>query len=213
MKRIAFSLAVALAALLLWNARCRSRGVAPIVPASDDVEACVERLQTIYDGLAAYEEQHGGPPPRGGVAMLGELIWSGVWEDDAAHAELLTCPGALVGERPSSNVPPEDWFADPGEVGPHTSAYTARDLTRFPLERLRSGGREPEALVACDNESGSNHEGGVTCVLRSDGSVKRYTLAQEIEAGLLPAAAKRLPVGPGSPIRALAVMVGSGTSD
>lgn len=207
MRRLALLLAAAALTWLIWNWQCRSRDPAPIAPASDDVQACVENLRAIYAGLLAYEEEHGGPPPRGGVALLAELVWSGTWPDDAESARRLSCPGALVGEHQAGAAPGE-WLADRQAVGPHSSAYTARDLERFPLARLTGGGREPEALVACDNALGANHPGGVTCVLKANGSVVRYVPEQEVAAGALPPGTTTLAVGPGSPIPALAVMVG-----
>ena len=78
-----------------------------------------------------------------------------------------------------------------------------RDFGRFPLERFPTSGKE--VLLACANRGVMNHE-GVTNALFADGSVVTYELELEIGRGLLPAGSTHIPVGPKSPIEALARM-------
>jgi hypothetical protein len=166
----------------------------PIVEVPDDVNACARNLREIYKGLLLLGVREKHPPTRSGVALLGDLIASGALEDTPANRAHLTCPGpgaapvrADVDYRALETLTEAD------------SAYAARDVEAFPLAKFPSGGPELEPLVACDNADGLNHA-GCTNVLYSDGTVVTLLLAQEIERGHVPADAKTIKVGKGSPI-------------
>ena len=166
----------------------------PIVEVPDDVNECARNLREIYKGLLLQDIREKHAPTRSGVALLGDLIASGTLEDTPSIRGYLTCPGPGA-ERVRADV---DFRALETLTGAD-SAYAARDVAAFPLAKLPSGGAELEPLVACDNAHGLNHA-GCTNVLYSDGTVVTLLLAQEIERGHLPADAKTIPVGKGSPI-------------
>ena len=75
------------------------------------------------------------------------------------------------------------------------SPYAERDLAAYPLERFPTRGTE--ILLACPSHDGTLN------ALYADGSVKTFSLAQEIELGVLPAGTEKIPVGEGSPLEEL----------
>jgi hypothetical protein len=166
----------------------------PIVEVPDDVNFCATNLRQIYKWLFLQGIREKHPPTHSGVALLGNLIASGAVEDTPANREYLTCPGPGA-ERVRKDV---DFHALETLTGAD-SAYAARDVEAFPLAKFPSGGAGIEPLVACDNADGLNHAGCMN-VLYSDGTVVTLLLAQEIERGHLPAGAKTIKVGRGSPI-------------
>jgi hypothetical protein len=183
-------IAVGLAAVLwLWPAN-----VTPIVDMSTDVSECAANLSQIYGGFILYDIRQKHPPRESGVRMLGELIASGALEDTPESRARLTCPGPNA-ELVDAGVD----FHDLARLTGADSAYAARDTVGFPLAKFPSGGSEIEPLVACDNAHGMNHRDCMN-VLYSDGSVVTLFLAEEIEAGRLPAGTKTISVGKESPI-------------
>lgn len=173
-RQVVVPLAVLAVALLLW--RWPFGASAPVVELDDDVQRCAERLRAIHAGLVEYERRTGHAPTQSGVAFLGELVASGVWEDTPASRARLACPGSR-----------------------DATAYAARDAQRFPLAKFPSGGRELESIAACAGARGLNHAGCIN-LLQSDGSVRTLELAALIERGLLPPDATSIPVGPDSPV-------------
>src|SRR5262245_54663908 len=162
---------------------------------SSDVSECAVNLKEIYRGLILENVSLRDPHPREwGVRLLGELIASGALEDTPGNRARLTCPGPNA-EHVRANVD----YRDLAKLTGADSAYAARDTVNFPLTKFPSGGSEIEPLVACDNAHGMNHRGCMN-VLYSDGSVVTLFLAEEIEAGRLPAGTKTIPVGKDSPI-------------
>lgn len=166
---------------------------------SSDVEHCKANLREVYAGLRAYADREGHPPTGSGVAFFAELVTSGVWPRDEAHARLLTCPG-VAPEELGLPASPADWFPSLEALGPDSSAYAGRDSERAPLPSFPGPGTE--ALMACDNQRGANHA-GITNVLMADGSVLSLELATEQAAGRVPPGAERITVGPDSPLREL----------
>lgn len=194
----AFLLLAAGLGLFWWT---RGRGERPFPAVGSDVRECKSNLQEIYRGLRAYRDQHGHAPQASGVAFFAALIADGVWENTAANARKLTCPG-----RGAHAVPDGVDFADLASLGPASSAYAGRDVANHPLAKFPSGGAEIETLIACDDAGGMNHDGALN-VLLSDGTVKTLLLDQLIEEGRLPADATNIPVGPDSPLEELRVLV------
>lgn len=184
---VAVTLAVA---LFLW----RGSGDAPVVDVSSDVQECAANLRQIHAGLVLYSAREKHPPSESGVRLLGSLIASGAMEDTDVNRARLTCPGP--GAAP---VRKGIDYRELVKLTSADSAYAARDVAAYPLAKLPSGGSELEPLAACDNAHGMNHRGCMN-VLYSDGSVVTLFLAEEIEAGRLPAGAKTIPVGKDSPI-------------
>lgn len=156
-----------------------------------DVEECSARLRDIHQALVALTVERAWQPSHSGVGFFAELVASGFWPDTEASRARLTCPGA--GAPPVSAKS----FADLAALGDEDSGYAGRDLAAFPLARFPTGGKE--ILMACDNAHGMNHA-GVMNALYADGSVKTFSLRQEIEVGTLPAGATTIPVGPDSPL-------------
>jgi len=186
-------------ALLLW--RWPFGGAEPVVELAGDVQRCGENLRAIHAGLSEYKRRTGRTPAAAGVAFLAELVASGVWDDTPENRARLTCPG------PRSAPPRADArWSDPASLDEDASAYAARDALRFPLTKFPSGGRELEALVACDGARGLNHAGCIN-LLQSDGSVLTLELAALIARGLLPPGADAIPVGPSSPVPELQKLV------
>ena len=199
-RRVLVPLVVLAFAVFLWFWRGCSHDVRPPLPA--DIDRCAENLRAIYAGLITYRERTGHAPEESGVAFLGALIASGVWEDTPENRARLTCPGpgaAAVRED-------VDYKTLAGLTGAD-SAYAARDTKAFPLAKFPSGGVELEPLVACDNARGPNHAGSMN-VLYSDGSVVVLVFAQEIERGTLPAGAHTIAVGKDSPVEDLRKLAG-----
>jgi hypothetical protein len=176
------------AELFLW----RDPAAAPIVELSDDVNACAANLRQVYAALVRYESRAEHVPTEPGVRFLGALFASGALEP--AERACLSCPGPGA-ER----VPAEVDYRDLAALTGAGSAYAARDTVAFPLAKFPAGGPANEPLAACDNARGLNHAGCMN-VLYSDGSVVTLSLAQEIEAGRLPAGTSTIPVGKDSPI-------------
>jgi hypothetical protein len=158
------------------------------------VRTCAENLGEIHRGLLEYQRRFAHLPEASGAAFLGALIAEGVWLDTPATRARLTCPGP--GAEP---VRAGADFRGKGALTEADSAYAVRDFGAFPLARFPAGGPENEPLVGCDNARRLNHD-GCTNVLYTDGSVKTFTLAQEIERGTLPPGAEALPLGPQSPL-------------
>ena len=97
------------------------------------------------------------------------------------------------------------WTAKGQALACPGGAYAGRDLAAFPLARFPTRGTE--VVMACANADGGNHPGGEVNVLYADGSVVTLSLAQEIDAGRLPAGTTAIPVGPASPLEDLAKLV------
>jgi hypothetical protein len=193
LRRVLVPLAVLLVGVgLFWWTRDDG---GPLHDVPDDVRDCRRNLRAIYDGLVEYESRFDSTPSGSGVGFLAELVASGVWE--ASRSDQLTCPGP--GALP---VPPGTDFGATDTLDAGSSAYAGRNTLDHPLEKFPSGGPELQALVACDNATGSNH-GGVLNVLYSDRSVKTLELERLIESGVLPDGATRIPIGPDSPIEEL----------
>ncbi|HEX6885950.1 MAG TPA: hypothetical protein VF530_21430 [Planctomycetota bacterium] len=188
-------------ALAVWLVRGRGGdSEEPVVELGRDVNECTENLRAIHAGFLRHAQRTGGALPEGaGVAVLGALVAEGDLPDTPAVRAQLTCPGP--GAHPVSAVD----FRRPEALGGADSAYAVRDLMDFPLARFPAGGGASEALVACDNARGMNHAGCMN-VLYTDGSVRTFTLPQEIERGTLPPGTRTIPVGPGSPLPDLRVL-------
>jgi hypothetical protein len=178
------------AGLYLWSPGSED----PVFDAPLSVRECAENLRAIHAGLLEYQRRHGSLPERAGTAFLGALIADGVWLDTPGTRARLTCPGAHA-EPVLADVD----FRTPGALSLADSAYAVRDFAAHPLAKFPSGGAELEPLIGCDNARGSNHD-GCTNLLYTDGSVKTFTLAQEIERGTLAPGAEAIPVGPDSPL-------------
>jgi len=192
-------LAVGIAlALFLWP----DRGEDPRHDVEGDVTECAARLRGLYAALRALHDQTHEVPPGSGTVFLAGPLALGAIEDTPSSRAMLTCPGP--GAQP---VPPGTDWTDLASLGPQSSAYAGRDQVAAPLARFPSGGPEIEPLAACDNADGMNHDGCMN-VLYSDGTVVLLRLADEIAAGRLPAGARSIPVGPGSPLPDLAKLVG-----
>ncbi|MFT5286757.1 MAG: hypothetical protein ACI8TQ_002929 [Planctomycetota bacterium] len=159
---------------------------------SSDVEECKANLQAIYGGLTVYQHERGGLPEKGGVPFFVALISSGQWENDAAHARILTCPGVSPDEIAIKGKAPETWYTDISKVDGNWSSYAARDIEKFPLEVFPGPGTE--AIVACDNHHGLNHA-EATNVLMADGSILSLELGTEIELGNLPEGTTNIVIG------------------
>lgn len=192
MRRVlVIALALGLAAALCW---WPERGADPVLDASSDVRACAENLRAIHAGLLEHQRRFGRLPERPGTAFLGALIAEGIWLDTPATRARLTCPG------PGADPVPEGVdFRRPGALSGVDSAYAVRDFAAHPLARFPAGGPALEPLIGCDNALALNHD-GCTNVLYTDGSVKTFTLAQEIERGTLAPDARTIPVGKDSPL-------------
>lgn len=186
-----------LAASLALIPACQEEGPRHAVPS--DVERCKDNLNAIYAGLREYAETHGRAPSGSGVALFTALVREGTWDDTPAHRARLTCPGpGATAARidPSDPAPPSS-----------ASAYAGLDQTRHPLARFPAGGEHRTILVACDNANGPNHA-GVVNALYSDGTIRTVFLSRLIENGLLEPGTESIPVGPGSPVDDLNLLVG-----
>jgi len=194
-------------ALALWLALGRGEDEGePVVELGRDVNECLANLRHVYAGFLrcahdpASQALPAGErlPRRSGVAVLGALVAGGhLSADERAR---LTCPGPGAARVD----PAVDYRAVEALTGAD-SGYAVRDLVAFPLPRFPAGGSASEALAACDNARGLNHAGCMN-VLYTDGSVRTFTLAQEIERGTLPPGTRTIPVGPGSPLPELRVL-------
>lgn len=175
----------------------------PRLAVPDDVALCREHLRAIHAGLALYARTLGRPPQASGVALLGDLLASGVWSDTPEHRALLTCPG------PNAELaPPDTDLAKLDTLSDKSSAYAARDVRSFPFATYPAGGPDSVAVCACDNVEGSMNHPGLLNVLYSDGSIRTYVLAEMVERGQLAPGTTVVTVGPDSPIpdlRALTV--------
>ena len=200
MRRVLVPLAVVALACLLWF--WPSMGDDPRPDFGSDVDACKENLAEIHRGLLLYEERFGRAPQGSGVAFFAELIASGVWEDTPENRARLTCPG-----KNAAPVPDGTGYGDLGALTGASSAYAGRNSAEHPLVKFPAGGAELEALVACDNARGMNHDGALN-VLRSDGSIATLSLQQELERGRIPPGSDRILVGKDSPIPELAKLSG-----
>lgn len=177
--------------LALVAAACGSEGEDPAHDVSDDVQACKRNLRAVYGGLKDYQRELGRLPERPGAAFVGALIADGIWEDTAENRALLTCPG------PGAHPPAAD-FGDLDALDASSTAYAGRDVVAHPLEKFPDGGFDfEEAIVACDNASGMNHD-GVMNVLLADGIVVTVSLEREKERGTVPPDASTIRVGPDS---------------
>jgi len=203
MQRRAIPIAVAALALaLFWWTRPGDDRRGPYSEMDSDVQECTDNLLAIHDGLKAYHERFGHLPEPSGVAFLAELVRSGVWENTPASVARLTCPGAHA-----QPVPAGTRYDRPETLTAASSAYAGPDVEHHPLPRFPAGGPELQALVACDNAHGSNHD-GVSNVLYSDRSVRSFTLAQLRERGDVPETAVYLVIGPDSPLEDVRTLVG-----
>ncbi len=198
-KTVALLLVLLAAGALYWQTRPRGSTALPEV--DSDVEECRDNLLAIYDGLRLYAERFEGPPGACGVAFFGELVASGVWENTRSTLAKLTCPGPNAAPMPEGAD-----FEDLGSLTSASSAYAGRDTQNHPLARFPSGGAEIQALVACDNARGMNHDGALN-VLYSDGSVKTLVLHDLIAQGTLPPGTTAIQVGPSSPVPELRTLV------
>jgi hypothetical protein len=167
---------------------------------SSDVEHCNANLRAIYRGLVDYELEHGAAPETSGVAFFATLIAGGTWENTEENARTLTCPGVPTENLSIAGKPPKEWYASLEGLDGSASAYAGRDQANHPLASFPGPGTE--ALVACDNHGGANHE-TVTNVLLADGSVLSLELEREKEAGNVPEDAEVLVVGQESPLEEL----------
>ncbi|HED65398.1 MAG TPA: hypothetical protein ENJ09_07570 [Planctomycetes bacterium] len=184
---------------LFWATRERSPAP-PGIEVSSDVAECRRHLLAIYDGLRAYHERFGRLPERAGVGFLASLVADGIWENDEAHAALLTCPGP--GARP---VTPTTDLSDPSTWTEDSSAYAGRDPIGSPIEKFPAGGPAASALAACDNQAGCNHP-GILNVLYTDRTVRTFELAALLRRGEVPPGTEHLIVGPDSPLSGLRVL-------
>lgn len=194
-------------ALALWLALGRGGDEGePVLELGRDVNECLANLRQIHAGFlrCAHDPANQARPAderlpqRAGVAVLGALVAGGYLSAD--ERARLTCPGPGA-ERVEPGV---DYRAVDALTNAD-SGYALRDLVAFPLPRFPAGGSANEALAACDNANGLNHAGCMN-VLYTDGSVRTFTLAQEIERGTLPPGARTIPVGPDSPLPDLRVL-------
>jgi hypothetical protein len=191
-RRVLVPLAVVVLAAALWFWPAPGEG--PVVDVPSDVNECAANLRHVYAALLRYGGSEKRVPAESGVRFLAALIASGALEDAPESRARLTCPGP----RAEPVRAGADYRA-PAGLTAADSAYAARDALAHPLAKFPAGGAELEALVACDNARGLNHEGCMN-VLYSDGSVRTLLLAQEIERGHLPAGATTISVGKDSPI-------------
>jgi hypothetical protein len=173
----------------------------PEALADSDVRDCSANLQAIYDGLRAYNERFGHAPESSGVAFFAELVSSGVWENTPSSVARLTCPG-----KNAHPIPEGTRFDDPSSLTSASSAYAGRNVAAHPLPGFPSGGRDVQALVACDNATGLNHD-GVMNVLYSDRTVKTFTLAQLIAREVAPEGSVTIVIGPDAPLEELRALV------
>lgn len=193
-------LPAAAAAVALTLGACGG-GDDPRLAVTDDVERCKQHLSAIHQGLVLYTQQIGRPPQSSGVALLAELIASGVWQDTPENRALLTCPG------PNAELaPPDTDFLKVDALSDASSAYAARDARTHPFEAYPEGGPGLAAVVACDNVGGTLNHRGLMNVLYSDGSIRTFVLDELIERGTLPPGTSVLVPGPRSPIADLRVL-------
>ncbi len=160
-----------------------------------DVEECKANLRSIFDGLINYQVEKGQLPNESGVRFFAALISSGYWDNSAERARSLICPGVAVEKLALKGDTPENWFSDLSSLTGDSSSYAGRNVVDSPLFNVPGPGTE--ALIACDNQYGENHD-GVTNVLMSDGSILSLELETEIENGNLPEGTTRIVVGPDS---------------
>lgn len=190
----------ALALVVLALGSC-SESESPVLAVSDDVELCKEHLAAIHQGLVLYTQKVGRPPQASGVALLAELLTSGVWQDTPENRALLTCPG-----KNAELAPPDTDFMKPDRLSDASSAYAARDVRSHPFRTYPQGGAELGAVVACDNSGGGMNHDGVLNVLYSDGSIRTFVLAEMVERGALPPDTTLVTPGPQSAIADLRVL-------
>lgn len=164
----------ALLALLTALSSCGTEPESPRRAFASDVEACSARMRELYQGLVAARGK--GWAPAADAPLLEAPFATGAWSDTDATRGRTVCPG----------------------VGPGAGRYAERDLQAFPLERFPTRGTE--ILVACPD---SRAHAGIQNALYADGSVKTFSLAQEIEEGRLPEGSATIPIGPDSPIEDL----------
>ena len=194
MNRRLVPLGVLVVALLLlwWTSSSSDQG--PLDEMESDVRTCTDNLLAIYDGIREYDERFGHPPSGSGVAFFAELVESGIWKDAPGSVARLTCPG------PNAHpVPDGTSFAVVAGLTSASSAYAGRNMKDHPLEQFPSGGPDVQALVACDNANGSNHD-GITNVLYSDRTVKTFEVEKLRERGVLSEDTDVLRIGPNSPL-------------
>lgn len=173
----------------------------PRLAVADDVELCKEHLSAIHAGLCAYTQEVGRPPQSSGVALLAELIASGVWKDTPENRALLTCPG------PNAELaPPDTDFLKVDRLSDASSAYAARNTRTLPFADYPEGGPALAPVAACDNVGGSMNHPGLMNVLYSDGSIRTYVLSELIERGKLPPGTTLLVPGPDSALEELRVL-------
>lgn len=171
-RRVVVPLLVLVLAAALWF--WPEPGAEPVLDVTADTSACMSNLRRVYEGLLAYQSQHGHAPTASGHAFLQALIAEHAFEDTPETRAYLVCPGTRT-------------------------PYAARDTGAHPLGRFPSGGAELEPLAACDGGKRLPHAGCVN-VLYSDGSVQSLVLEQELESGRGPAGTESLPIGPESPV-------------
>lgn len=173
----------------------------PQLTVTDDVERCKEHLLAIHQGLIQYTQQVGRPPQSSGVALLAELIASGVWKDTPENRALLTCPG------PNAELaPPDTDFLKVDRLSDASTAYAARDTRTHPFEAYPEGGASLGAVVCCDNVGGTMNHAGLMNVLYSDGSIRTFVLEDLIERGVLAPGTTVIVPGPHAPLEDLRVL-------
>lgn len=185
--------------VLLGTSACWG-GESPRHAFSSDIEECKAQMLDVYQGLLDYTAAEGAPPSESGVRFFATLIASGHWKNSAENARKLTCPAVPIEGLALANLSPTDWYDSLDGLGGNHSAYAGRNQADHPLPGIPTRG--DQALLACDNHLGMNHE-GVTNVLFADGSIISFELENERELGNLGPDDEVLPVGPDSPIREL----------
>ena len=160
----------------------------PKIPEAIDnaeVTACQANLREMNKGFILYKSKLKRTPNKSGVKFFTELVETGVWANDKKSAETLICPGvdseALTG---IAGLPAEEWFADFEALDGSYSTYCGRDCSEYPLRKFPMPDGGKEALVADDNDGGSNHF-TTTNVLMANGTVESYELALLVEQGIL----------------------------
>ncbi|MCP3914310.1 MAG: hypothetical protein GY711_02005 [bacterium] len=150
-------------------------------PSRQDVLACKKNLVSIAQGLLEYKAKYKRLPAASGTGFIAALITDRVWENSAANARRLTCPGAS-GPQPSGlrGKLPDEWFINRDSVDETYSAYWGRDTANHPLRKFPTA--VDEVLVACDRHTDADGKPLVVAV-HGDSTVRDHAGADLLSDG------------------------------
>ncbi len=163
--------------------------------------ACKANLKSLADRITAYKASKGHYPPNGGVKFLWRLWRFG--EQTTAKRDMFFCPEVRQRDlrEETTSIPIQELWRDASEF---TSASTDYAVRAAKYRKSMTSGNA--ALIADDNEGGSNHQTGAINVLYGDLSLKTFAKDDLEEQGIWPADADEdfyILVGPESPIKDL----------